>query len=40
MNSNLQPQKRKLIGIIGLKNSGKDTVGDYLVSQFGFTKYA
>ena len=32
--------QRRLIGIIGLKNSGKDTVGDYLVSQFGFTKYA
>ncbi len=34
------PVDRKLIGIIGLKNSGKDTVGDYLVSEFSFTKYA
>ena len=32
--------QKRLIGIIGLKSSGKDTVGDYLVSQFGFTKYA
>jgi hypothetical protein len=31
---------KKLIGIIGTKNSGKDTIGNYLISNFGFTKYA
>ena len=31
---------KKLIGIIGLKNSGKDTMGDYLISNHGFIKYA
>ena len=39
-NVNSKSSKNRLIGVIGLKNSGKDTVGDYLVSQFGFTKYA
>ena len=39
-NNDSPPPKKRLLGVIGLKNSGKDTVGDYLVSQFGFTKYA
>jgi len=34
MNDNL------LIGIIGVKNSGKDTVGSYLIENYGFTRYA
>lgn len=29
-----------LIGVIGFKKSGKDTFADYLVSQYGFKKYA
>ena len=29
-----------LIGIIGVKKSGKDTVGNYLVENFEFTRYA
>ena len=36
---NIQTDK-KLIGIIGLKNSGKDTMGNYLTTHHGFTKYA
>lgn len=31
-------QKVKVIGISGKKESGKDTVGDYLVKNFGYTK--
>lgn len=31
---------KKLIGIIGGKNTGKDTVGSYLMENEGFTKYA
>jgi hypothetical protein len=31
---------KKLIGIIGGKNTGKDTVGSYLIEKEGFTKYA
>ena len=29
-----------IIGLLGKKGSGKDTVADYLVSKYGFTKYA
>jgi hypothetical protein len=29
-----------LIGLIGVKKSGKDTVGNYLVENFEFTRYA
>lgn len=31
---------KKLIGVIGTKNSGKDTFGDYLVENYEFTRYA
>ena len=31
---------KKLIGVIGSKNSGKDTLGDYLVENYQFTRYA
>ena len=30
----------KLIGVIGTKNSGKDTLGSYLVENHGYTRYA
>lgn len=32
--------KKKLIGILGKKRSGKDTSGDYLVEKYNFKKYA
>jgi hypothetical protein len=32
--------EKKLIGILGVKNSGKDTAGSYLIDNYGFTKYA
>lgn len=31
---------KKLIGIIGKKQSGKDTIADYLVQNHGFIKYS
>ena len=31
---------KKLIGIIGKKRTGKDTIGDYLVNNNGFIKYS
>ena len=33
-------KKLNLIGLIGVKKSGKDTVGNYLIENFGFTRYA
>ena len=29
-----------IIGIIGKKRSGKDTIGDYLTKYYGFTSYS
>lgn len=31
---------KMIIGIIGNKNSGKDTIGEYLCEKFGYTRYA
>jgi hypothetical protein len=33
-------ENKRLIGIIGLKQSGKDTAGTYLIEQHGFSRYA
>ena len=32
--------EQRLIGIIGSKQSGKDTAGTYLINEHGFTRYA
>lgn len=29
-----------IIGIVGRKRSGKDTIGDYLINNYGLTKYS
>jgi hypothetical protein len=33
-------QKHPLIGIIGTEGAGKDTLADYLVANYGYTKYS
>lgn len=38
--TNKNKDRMVLIGLVGRKQSGKDTFADYLVSQYGFTKQA
>lgn len=33
-------EKNKIIGVIGVKRSGKDTIADYLVKYHGYTRYS
>lgn len=41
MNNNLEfIEKKQIIGIIGKKNSGKDTIGNYLCEKFDYNRYA
>ena len=36
----MDSNKKRIIGFLGVKSSGKDTAGQYLIDTFGYTKYA
>lgn len=36
----MDSNKKRIIGFLGVKSSGKDTAGQYLIDKFGYTKHA